>query len=202
MEDLLHVRTYGTHASFLCLFCSVCCPYPLLAIPGLLSFIALVFVWVAAINCNFYSISFVTTEGRDATLRVGLWTVQYYYVDYSNEYYWGSFCSGWKNANFFSYHNLDGALKAARAFGMMSAVLGTISFVLILIPMCVSFGDDLRYLLVLCGMCIFTGIAALLDLVRTGNVKLAFFFTWYECLTTYNPPGCLVVGYLHKCIEL
>lgn len=150
---------------FLFFLYSVCCPYPLLTIPGLLSFIALVFVWVAAINCNFYDISFVA-DGRDATLSVGLWTVESNFVAYSGEYYSGSYCAGWKNANFLSYYDLDAALKAARAFAMISAVLGTISFVLILVPMCVSFGEQQLYLLILCGMCVFTGFATLLDLVR------------------------------------
>ncbi len=50
---------------------------------------------------------------------------------------------------------------------MISVVLAAISFVFILIPSCVLFEDTLKtqYLLILCGLCIFTGIAALLDLV-------------------------------------
>lgn len=138
-----------------------------MTIPGLLSFIALVFVWVAAIDCNFFNISFATTQGHDGYVRVGLWTVQSYFVDYSGDDTWGSYCAGWENANILSYYDLDGAMKTARAFSMISAVLGSISFILILVPMCVSFGDHQQYLLILCGMCVFTGFAAILDLVRT-----------------------------------
>ena len=151
---------------FLFYFSSVCCPYPLITIPVLLSFLALVFVWVAAINCNFYDVRVITEEGRDVTLGIGLWTVQSYYVDYQGEYYtWNQFCTGWNSLIFRSEVDLDGALQAARVFGMISAVLGSIAFVMILVPMCVSFGDHQHYLMILCGMCIVTGFAALLDLV-------------------------------------
>lgn len=99
-------------------------------------------------------------------LSVGLWTVESNFIAWDGSYSWGSYCAGWKNANLLSYYDLDASLKAARAFGMISAVLATISFVVILIPACVSFGEQQQYLLVLCAMCVFTGLATILDLVR------------------------------------
>lgn len=148
----------------------VCCPYPLLTIPALLSFIALVFIWVAAINCNFFEISWQFTDEsgqtRAALLSIGLWTVQSYFDAVGGG---GSFCAGWNNAFFASDVQLDVPLKAARAFSMMSACTGTIAFCLLMVPMCVSFGDSHQYLIILCGMCIFTGVATLFDLMALSS---------------------------------
>lgn len=170
---------------------SVCCPYPLLTIPGLLSFIALVFVWVAAINCNFFEITYwIVTEqgdaGRLGVLSVGLWTVQSYFIAASGDYSWGSFCVGWNSRNLISDLELDAPLRAARAFSMISATLGTVAFCLLLVPICVSFGEQSQYLLVLCTISVFVGFATLLDLVRV--IVVFCFASWlyrqYKRLTS------------------
>ena len=143
---------------------SACCPYPLLVIPAFLSFVAFIFTWVAATDCSFYSITYTGNNN----LRVGLWTVESGTVQFDNngDYFSSPVCTSWQYANFLTYDDLDAALKTARAFGIIGGVLGTIAFVMILIPSCVVFADGRNaFLLILCGLCIFTGIATLLDLV-------------------------------------
>lgn len=152
----------STHTFFL-LARSVCCPYPLVAIPGLLSFITFILTWIAAISCNFYSITYSGTQD----VLVGLLTVESIEPDYGEPYWDGSYCTGWNEANLLTHEDLDAAMKTARAFGIISGVLGTVALIMILIPSCVVFDDNRnQYLLILCGLCIFTGIATLLDLVR------------------------------------
>ena len=132
-----------------------------MAIPAFLSYIALIFTWLAAIICKFYIIK----DRGGQSVFVGLWTVESldeWYVQASDTY-----CTGWSYGTLLNSDDLDGALKAARAFGMISGILATVSFVMMLVPSCIMFDDNARnrYLLALCGLCIFTGIATLLDLV-------------------------------------
>ncbi len=79
---------------------------------------------------------------------------------------------------------LDAPLTAARAFSMMSACTGTIAFCLLMVPMCVSFGDSHQYLLILCGMCVFTGVTTLFDLVCTPCALCSFNHVLCSCSTS------------------
>jgi predicted membrane channel-forming protein YqfA (hemolysin III family) len=102
-----------------------------------------------------------------------LLTVESSYIetDYGQPYWYDTYCTGWRESNLLSYDDMDGALKAARAFGIMSLIIGFIAFVMILIPSCVEFEDSSRnqYLMILCGMCVFAGIATLLDLIGLSS---------------------------------
>lgn len=155
-------------ASFL-VFChfSVCCPYPFVTIPGLLSFVTLILTWLAAINCAFFSIP-IGDDDDNRDMYVGLWSVE---SDYAQDYDWydhsDHICVSWYSMNYISSDDLDAPMKVARAFGLISGILATIAFVLILIPSCVVFDESSRnkYILSLSGMCIFIGIATLLELV-------------------------------------
>lgn len=148
--------------------CSVCCPYPLLASPCVLSLIALIFTYVAAFDCNFYSITLVnSTESRSFTLGVGLWTVESPTYDiFDDDYY--SYCTGYQTYSSYQSLNLDdldGAMNAARVFAMMTSIAGLICFILILIPSCVSFGNNDQFAYIVAGISVFLGIFTMLDLV-------------------------------------
>ena len=154
------------------IFCSVCCPYPLVAIPALISFVAFIFTWVAATSCNFYSITY--TEATD--VGVGLWTVETIYAteEYGEHHMMAGnvYCTAWGGSSILTYDDIDAALKTARAFGIIGGVLATIAFVVILIPSCVVFDAGRNnYILMVCGICVFTGIATLLDLVSPVKVR-------------------------------
>lgn len=144
---------------------STCCPYPLVAIPGFLSYAALIITWIAAFSCNFYIITY-----SGDPLHVGLWTVESGYMEtynYGEYIYESSTCTGygWHNSNISD--ELDGAMRTARAFSLIAGILGIIALIMILVPSCVAFdgASKNRYLLILCSLCVFTGIATLLDLV-------------------------------------
>jgi hypothetical protein len=142
-----------------------------LAIPGFLSFIALVLTWIAAFDCNFYRITyFDSTESRSVTVGIGLWTIESKNTVVSDDYYgYGAdYCAGYDQ--FYSdtpltSDDLDGAMKAARAFGMMTSIVSLICFVLILIPSCVSYGDNHLFTKVVAAILVFLGIFTMLDLV-------------------------------------
>lgn len=158
---------------------STCCPYPLVAIPGILSYAALIITWIAALSCDF----FITTYIGDP-LHVGLWTVESFDT-YGEFLYESSTCNGygWRDSNI--YGELDGAMRTARAFSLIAGILGVVVFVLILVPSCVAFDDSAnknRYLLILCGLSIFTGIATFLDLVSTRCPGLADFLAGVDSL--------------------
>jgi hypothetical protein len=148
----------------------VCCPYPLLTIPAVLSFVAFILTWIAATSCNFYTISYAGNGG----LQIGLWTVEttpdLSNLDGEGWNHDGTWCTGWDYGQILDSSNLDGPLRTARAFGLMSGILASITFLCILIPSCVMLGDSkTQYLMVLCGLCIFTGVAAILDLVALAS---------------------------------
>lgn len=149
--------------------CSFCCPYPFLAIPAVLSFIAMTFTWVAAFDCNFYKISYPNDNNTDASLHVGLWTVETHDYDFGDDDYNSSTCTVWEDYTLqddpLSSDDLDGAMKTARAFGMASSILSIPAFVMIMIPACVSFGEEMQYVKILAGILIFLGIFTILDLV-------------------------------------
>lgn len=147
---------------FLARSASVCCPYPFVAVPAVLAYIALIFTWLAAIICKFF---IITVGGEQGNLLVGLWSVESpepWTIQASDTY-----CRPWNDGILLNDDDLDGALNAARAFGIISGVLGTIAFIMILVPSCVMFDDNAGncYLRTLCCLCLFTGIATLLDLV-------------------------------------
>lgn len=158
--------------------CSVCCPYPFLAIPGVLSFIAMTFTWLAAIDCNFYKISYQDNNTDDASLHVGLWTVETRDYDWLYDNYNSSTCTVWEDYtlkdNPLSSDDLDGAMKTARAFGMASGILSVPAFVMIMIPACVSFGEEMHYVKVLAGILILLGIFTILDLVSEYTLSPFF----------------------------
>ena len=144
------------------LLCSVCCPYPLLALPGFLAFCAMTCTFTAAFSCRFFEIS---ASGDVSYRSIGLWTVEtdsvYYYSDGEG------YCEGWDVA----YYSLnlsdyfDAPMKAARAFGMMSSILGFFAFILIMIPACVSFGNHNTYLNSIAALLVVLGVFTILDLV-------------------------------------
>ncbi len=137
-----------------------------MTIPAVLSFVAFILTWIAATSCNFYTISYAGNGG----LQIGLWTVEttpdLSNLDGEGWNHDGTWCTGWDYGQILDSSNLDGPLRTARAFGLMSGILASITFLCILIPSCVMLGDSkTQYLMVLCGLCIFTGVAAILDLV-------------------------------------
>jgi hypothetical protein len=135
------------------------------AIPSVISFAAMVLSFIAAISCKFFS----TSYGGGESLMVGLLTVETF--DAGNLDTGDTYCIGWRDATLFTYDDMDGPLKAARAFGIISLIIGFIAFVMILIPSCVEFeGSSLnQYLMVICGLSIFAGIATLLDLIALSS---------------------------------
>jgi hypothetical protein len=141
-----------------------------LAIPAVLSFIATIFTWFAAFDCNFYKISYQEQNNTDASLHVGLWTVETHDYDFWDDEFNSSTCTAWEDYTLkddqLSSDDLDGAMKTARAFGLMSSILSIPAFVMIMIPACVSFGEDMKYVKSLAGILIFLGIFTLLDMVR------------------------------------
>ena len=144
---------------------SVCCPYPFLAIPGFLSFCAMVLTWVAGFDCHFFDIPYYSsTSYGGGSQSVGLWT-----VEAVSSYSGNGYCYGWNQDSLYdqplSSDDLDGAMKAARAFGLMSSILGTVAFILIMIPACVSFGNHDAYLISLTVVLVVLGVFTILDLV-------------------------------------
>jgi vacuolar-type H+-ATPase subunit I/STV1 len=131
------------------------------AIPGVISFAAMVLSFIAAISCKFFSSSY----GGGESLMVGLLSVETFYA--GNLVAGDTYCVGWREATLFTEDDMDGPLKAARAFGIISFIIGFIAFVMIVIPSCVAFEGSSwnQYLMVICGLSIFAGIATLLDLI-------------------------------------
>jgi hypothetical protein len=69
-------------------------------------------------------------------------------------------------------------MKAARAFGMMTSIVGLICFILILILSCVSFGDHHQYTMIVAGMSVFLGIFTMLDLVSEYASTTLYYTLW------------------------
>jgi uncharacterized Tic20 family protein len=70
----------------------------------------------------------------------------------------------WNDSNLSSDY-FDAAMKAARAFGMMSSILSVFAFILIMIPACVSFGNHNTYLNSIAALLVVLGVFTILDLV-------------------------------------
>lgn len=150
-----------------------------MALPCVLSFAAFVMTYIAAFNCNFYSVSYSGSAGnRTGTIGIGLWTAESpWYAD--DDYYDSSnFCVGYNQYGSFTSDDLDGAMKAARAFGMMTSIVSLICFILILIPSCVSFGDHDQYTKIVAGMSVFLGIFTMLDLVSESASSTLYYSLW------------------------
>jgi hypothetical protein len=116
----------------------------------------MVMTYVAAFSCRFLEIS--------GSQSVGLWTVESYDLDSVNTY-----CYTW-NSGYYDNQNLssdyfDAFMKAARAFGMTSSILGFFAFILIMIPACVSFGNHNTYLNSIAALLVVLGVFTILDLV-------------------------------------
>jgi len=193
---------------FLCtILPSQCCPYPLMAIPGFLVFLAMIFTWVSAFNCNFYRIT-DTFEGNSThyDLHVGLWTVEGIdpYGDDSGSGNDGNdyedlYCAFWSEPYLFvpaaSMVELDGAMVAARFFSLLASLLSLIGFVLIIVPCCMTFDDPRKYMRIMSGLFVAIGALVLLDLVALasdicgnaetcslqggGNLAIAASVTWF-----------------------
>jgi hypothetical protein len=135
--------------------------------------------YVAAFNCTFFSISY--SGSSSSTIGIGLWTAEsaespwYAGDDY---YYSSNLCYGYNQYASFTTDDLDGAMKAARAFGMMTSIVGLICFLLILILSCVSFGDHDQYTMIVAGMSVFLGIFTMLDLVSENASTTLYFTLW------------------------
>lgn len=129
----------------------------------------MIFTWFAAFDCNFYKISY-RENNTDASLSVGLWTVETHDYDFGDDDFNSSTCTVWEDYTLkddpLSSDDLDGAMKTARAFGLMTSILSIPAFVMIMIPTCVSFGEDRKYVKSLAGILIFLGIFTMLDMVR------------------------------------
>jgi hypothetical protein len=153
------------------LLCSVCCPYPLLAIPGVLSFVAMVLTWVAAFDCHFFEITYYDSSASGSISRsVGLWAVEEHgsMGTMNDDFYDSGYCIGWNEVYYsqtLSSDDLDGAMKAARAFGMMTSILSLVAFILIMIPACVSYGNHDTFVKFVAAILVFLGVFTILDLV-------------------------------------
>lgn len=161
-------RDFLTHSRFTVK--SVCCPYPFVAVPGVISFVALILSFIAAISCKFFSLT-ASDDGSESSVFAGLLSVEE--TEVSNLVAGDVYCTSWREATLLTYEDLDGALKAARAFGIISFTLGLIAWVMILVPSCVAFEDKSRnqYLMIICGLCICTGVATLFDLVSVFEAQ-------------------------------
>lgn len=159
-------------------FLSVCCPYPLVAIPFVLVGLAVIFTWVSAFNCRFYVIRGEIINGNSTDLNVGIWTMEdrihhYSNAEDNNSWYedddndeWN--CALWSEMGpAASTFELDAAMKAARFFSLTAAILSLVAFILILVPFCAAFEDPKVYMRILAGMFITIGLFVMLDLVRS-----------------------------------
>jgi len=129
------------------------CPYgPLLVLPAFCTVAATLFTWMAAFDCSFFEFS--SDGSRDASISVGLWTVEDFRTFSSNlwdtnlqlVYGYGS-CSTWKNAEEIGTNDLDAPLKAARAFSLMSCMFSLPLLVAILLLSCKKLPKNHLYLL-------------------------------------------------------
>ena len=129
------------------------CPYgPLLVLPAFCTVAATLFVWMATFDCSFFEFSSAGT--RDASISVGLWTVEDFNTHSSNlwdtelrsVYGYGS-CSTWKRAQEASTGDLDAPLKAARAFSIIACLLSLPLLVSILLPSCMKLHKTHLYLI-------------------------------------------------------
>lgn len=121
--------------------------------------------WVAAFNCNFYTID----HSSQNSLGIGLWSVEspaygqsYYDDDYSN---YCTVYNGGEWGSVITSNDLDGAMTAARVFSMMSCILGVIVFGMILLPACVRLPGNSQYTTYLVWTLVALGVIVLLDLV-------------------------------------
>ena len=148
----------------------------------------MILTWVAAFSCKFYSIS-----GGNNKLYIGLWTVEYgFNRAYDDDFYYSNLCVTW-GSTLIRSNALDGAMHAARAFGMIGCVLSIIAFTMILVPTCVSFGDSKLYLQITALIFFVLGTVTMLDLVSETRLQRHLysflagdsFFSTYSLLYAY-----------------
>jgi lipopolysaccharide export LptBFGC system permease protein LptF len=123
----------------------------------------MVMTFAAAFSCRFFEISW---SGYPRS--IGLWTVEAGFSDSSffEDDWYIDYCQGWNYYNQdLSSDYFDAAMKAARAFGMMSSILSVFAFILIMIPACVSFGNHNTYLNSIAALLVVLGVFTILDLV-------------------------------------
>jgi hypothetical protein len=166
----------------------------------------MILTWVAAFACNFFEITYYDSAGGSGSLRVGLWQVESsgYTGTLDDDYY--GYCAGWNQDYYYdrplNSDNLDGAMKAARAFGMMTSILSLLAFILIMIPACVSYGNHDQFVKVVAAILVFLGVFTILDLV-SEYIRVTSIFRFlcskpraHICL------GCVGFRYLQKCGQL
>lgn len=169
---------------------SMCCPYPLVVIPGILVLLGTSFTSYSSFACDYFRIQDASIEvGNKTDLQVGLWTIQDVNPDYfqldsgSGNSLWGDDewdedryeCVGWNERSLLgpaSMVELDGSMSAARAFSLLAFLLGMFGMVLICIPCCFSFDEPRKYGKILVTTYTITGLLVLLSLVREIVNKL------------------------------
>lgn len=166
----------------------MCCPYPLVVIPGILVLLAICFTSYSSFACDYFRIEDASIEvGKKTDLQVGLWTIQDVNPDYlqldsgSSNSVWGDDnmwdedryeCVGWNERSLLgpaSMVELDGSMSAARAFSLLAFLLGMFGMVLICIPCCFSFDEPRKYGKILVTTYTITGLLVLLSLVALSS---------------------------------
>jgi hypothetical protein len=164
----------------------------------------MIFTWVAALNCNFFKITYYdTSANRSVYHSIGLWTIEskldtgdFFSLDYS-------YCVPWNEDYYYqplSLDELDGAMKAARVFGMMTFILSQVAFILIMIPACVSFGNHNEFVKIVSAILVFLGVFTILDLVSECiRINVHFFhFSLLKANALTFTQGCVGFRYLQK----
>jgi hypothetical protein len=180
------------------LYFSRCCPYGgLHAIPATAAGLATFCTWVSTFACSFFYVSSAfdidlgfggTGDGFtvDTGFGVGLWYIENLLASEGED----DSCVEYPESI-----RIDGAMKFARAMGVLSAIAGAIVFILILIPSCVSFGES-HYMKVMAG-CFFTlSMTTILIMVRSESQVAYRLFTQGRPLTFILFKGCHGVQHL------
>ena len=162
------VETRAPHTCVRCPgFSSYCCPYGgFLAVPAVFSGFAMFFTWGSSIWCSFFRVESAdlasdlgNTTWAEREIGVGIWTIEDILRTGGDD---DDECMDYPNAI-----DVDGPMKFGRAMSSISALLGLIGFVMILVPSCVKMNQI--YMKIVAGSFFCMFVITMLTLVRAVN---------------------------------